>query len=194
MTNIGSSDPLPAGSNDPELASRLAAVREDEERKRKHRERVARERRFLIPIFVVVVALFPNFGRAKVVGQSMEPRYHEGDPLVLLKTFRIFSPLKPGDVIVIKKKTGPIANEEFVKRVVFIQSKEGNTPFPKTFGTSRGEQQSVDFFPWYEDETKDVPPGGIIVIGDNTDVSQDSRDEAVGVIKDDEILGKVLNR
>ena len=142
---------------------------------------------------IFVVAMFPNFGRAKVVGHSMEPQYQEGDPLVILKTFRIFSPLKSGDIIVIRKKSGELAKEELVKRVVFVQSKEGNAPFPKSFITSRGPQQSDEFFPWFGESTEEVPPGGVIVVGDNFDVSQDSRDPEVGVIKDDEIVGKVLN-
>jgi signal peptidase I len=178
----------------PELEARLAKVREEEHHKKTFRERVARERRFLIPVLVFVVAMFPNFGRAMVVGKSMEPQYHSGDALVILKTFRIFSPLKPGDVVVVQKKTGDAKGEDIVKRVVFVQNAAGNAPFPQTFLTSRGPQQSAEFFPWYLMGEEKVPPRGIIVIGDNTDVSQDSRDPVVGVIQDDEIIGKVINR
>jgi signal peptidase I len=192
MNNV-SGESAPSLNLDPELASRLAALRDEEDRKRAHRAQVAKERRFLIPIFVFVVAMFPNFGRAQVVGESMVPQYRPGDPLVILKTFRIFSPLKSGDIVVIKKKTGDLAGEEIVKRVVFIQNEAGNAPFPGTFETKRGVQDSGEHFPWYVQGIETVPPGGIIVVGDNMDVSQDSRDPEVGVIQDAEVVGKVLN-
>jgi signal peptidase I len=193
MNNV-SSEPLPARKMDPELAARLTAFHEEEERKRALRAQVAKERRFLIPVFIFVVAMFPNFGRAKVVGESMVPQYRSGDALVILKTYRIFSPLKPGDIVVVRKQTGELAGEEIVKRVVFIQNEAGNAPFPQTFMTKRGVQNSAEYFPWLVQGEETVPPRGIIVVGDNADVSQDSRDPAVGVIRDAEIVGKVLNR
>lgn len=192
--NNTSSESLSPRATDPELASRLAALREQEDRKKAHRAQVAKERRFLIPIFIFVVAMFPNFGRAQVVGESMVPQYRPGDALVILKTFRIFAPLKPGDIVVIKKRTGELAGEEIVKRVVFVQNDAGNAPFPASFWTKRGIQDSAEHFPWFLQGIETVPPKGIVVVGDNMDVSQDSRDPEVGVIQDTEVVGKVLNR
>jgi signal peptidase I len=179
---------------DPELKRRLAETREKEEATRKFREQVNRERRFLIPVLVFVALLFPNFGRAKVLGSSMQPQYKEGDALVILKTFRVFAPLQVGDVIVLKKQEGKYQGEELVKRVAFIQNAEGNAPFPKTVPMSRGDIPFAKLFPFVEQGLQKVSPGRMLVVGDNLAVSVDSRDPDVGAVSDSEIVGKVLNR
>jgi signal peptidase I len=68
---------------------------------------------------------------AKVQGQSMSPRYTTGDSLVVLKTFRLFTPVKVGDIVIIKLKHGRYKGEEIVKRVVFVQNEKGDAPWPK---------------------------------------------------------------
>lgn len=179
---------------DSEVQRRLALARNDEEKKRKLREQIVRERRFLIPVLVFVLMLLPNFGRAKVLGKSMQPQYEEGDALVVLKTFRIFSPLKVGDIVVIRKKTGKYEGEDLVKRVAFVQNDAGNAPFPKSVTMARGEVPFHYLFPTVVQGFEPVPAHNILVVGDNLDVSVDSRDPDLGSIADSEIIGKVLNQ
>lgn len=179
---------------DPELKRRLAETREQDEKKRKLRDQVNKERRFLIPILVFVALLFPNFGRAKVIGTSMVPQYREGDALVILKSFRLFAPLQVGDIVVLRKNTGQYKGEELVKRVAFIQNATGNAPFPDVIPLSRGDVPFRRLFPWVTNGLQKVPPGTILVVGDNLGVSVDSRDPDVGAVEDAELLGKVLNR
>ncbi|GAB4461113.1 MAG: hypothetical protein OHK0029_25930 [Armatimonadaceae bacterium] len=179
---------------DPELEKRLALVREDEDRKKRFREQVNRERRFLIPILIFVLLLLPNFGRAKVLGKSMEPQYYEGDALVILKTYRTFSPLKEGDIVVVKKKQGEYLGEDLVKRVAFIQNSAGNAPLPQFVQTARGKVSFRELFPRLALGFDRVPANQIVVVGDNFWVSADSRDPEIGYITDDEVVGKVLNQ
>jgi signal peptidase I len=190
-SDIGTAD---YSSVDPELQRRLTLVRDEEDKKRRLREQIMRERRFLIPVLVFVLLMFPNFGRAQVVGKSMEPQYEEGDALVVLKTFRIFAPLKIGDVVVIRKKTGKYKGEDLVKRVAFIQNEAGNAPLPKSVPLSRGEVLFHHLFPTVVQGFERVPARQVLVVGDNLDVSVDSRDSDIGPVADNEIEAKVLNR
>lgn len=177
------------------VASRTTAVpaqTADHERKERRRALIARERRVLFPVLAASLVLLPNFGRAKVVGRSMEPALHTGDSLVLLKSYRLFSPLKPGDMIVVRKKEGRLEGEEIVKRIAFIQNAEGNAPWPETVQTSRGPIPTKFLFPRETLGFVKVPPHGIYVVGDNLPVSVDSRDGDVGAVDESEIVGKVV--
>ena len=179
---------------DAERQSRMDAVREQERRKAALRERVKKERRVLLPLLAFVVLLVPNFGRVQVVGSSMEPQFHSGDSLIILKTFRTFSPLKPGDIVVVAKKEGETAGEELIKRVVFIQNAAGNAKWPETVETSRGRLPMRAFFPREMMGLAKIPANYICVMGDNFEVSSDSRDPEIGPIAPSEIVGKVLLR
>lgn len=190
-SEIGSTD---FSALDPELQRRLNKMRDEDDKKRKLREQILRERRFLIPVLVFVLLMLPNFGRAQVLGKSMVPQYEEGDALVILKTFRIFAPLKIGDVIVVRKKTGKYEGEDLVKRVAFIQNAAGNAPLPKEVTLSRGPVPFHYLFPTVVQGFEKVPANHVLVVGDNLDVSVDSRDPDMGPVADYEIAGKVLNQ
>jgi signal peptidase I len=124
----------------------------------------------------------------------MEPRFHGGDSLIILKTFRIFSPLKVGDIVVVAKKEGETAGQELIKRVVFIQNAEGNAKWPESVETSRGPLPMRLLFPTEVMGIRKVPANDICVMGDNFEVSSDSRDPEIGPIAPSEIVGKVLVR
>jgi signal peptidase I len=178
---------------DPELQARLRALRQKEQEKEALRRQVWKERRVLLPLLGITLALLPNFRMAQVQGRSMYPAYTEGDRLVMLKTFKYFSPVKVGDVVVIRLKDGKYKGEEWVKRVVFIQNEQGDAPWPQYIGTFRGDVPTQFLFPQYVLGLAKVPPGHIMVMGDNLLNSTDSRDEEIGPISTDEIVGKVLN-
>jgi signal peptidase I len=177
---------------DAEGQRRLDAIREQEQRKARLRERVKKERRVLLPLLAFVALLMPNFGRVQVIGASMEPQFHSGDSLIILKTFRIFSPLKPGDIVVVRKKEGEAAGEELIKRVVFVQNAQGNAKWPEMVETSRGPLPMRLFFPREVTGITKVPANYICVMGDNFEVSSDSRDPEIGPIAPSETIGKVL--
>lgn len=179
---------------DPELKARLREVEEERQRKESLRARIAKERRVLFPILGVALLCLPNFGRAKVVGHSMEPLLSPGDTLVLLKTYRLFSPLKPGDVVVIRKKRGRLEGEDLVKRIVFIQNETGDAPWPQTIKNARGVYATSRLFPREALGYEKVPARHAYVLGDNVWNSTDSRDADIGAISQDEIIGKVINR
>lgn len=178
---------------DPELESRLDTLRATDDRRSKLADRIRKERRVLLPVLGLCLLALPNFRMAKVQGHSMEPRYTTGDSLVLLKTFRLFTPLKVGDIVVIHLKHGKNKGEEIVKRVIFIQNEKGNAPWPEYIRNSNPRPIPTDYwFPEYTSGNEVVPVGSVMVMGDNTMNSMDSRD--FGPVFDYEIEGKVINR
>ncbi len=177
---------------DPELAARLAALEQERVRREKWRAQVWRERRVLLVILALVLMLLPNFRMARVVGRSMEPRLHHGQTLLVWKSWRWFSALQPGDIIVFR-----YGEMELVKRVVFVQNRAGTAPWPPFVETSRGQipvrRLLADVAAAGLDRPPTRPPfrqRSIYVLGDNINNSTDSRE--IGPIEPERILGKVI--
>jgi signal peptidase I len=147
----------------------------------------------LLPVLGVALVCLPNFRMAEVSGVSMEPTYRSGDRLVMLKTYRTFSPLKVGDVVVIRLNHGKYRGEEWVKRIVFLQNERGDEPWPKWLETGRGQVPAAAWFPEEAAGRRKVPPGTMLVLGDNIADALDSRDPEIGAVSLDEVIGKVLN-
>lgn len=186
----------PIASLPPDLGARLEQVREEETRRRLFRARTLRERRALLVLLGFVLFLLPNFRMARVVGRSMQPQFEPGDTILVWKTWRLFSPLKPGDIIVFRHR-----GEEIVKRVVFVQNPQGTAdwPEPNYVPSSLGDMRAPSgAFPDYGRRVDRRPsePGypqrSVYVIGDNFGLSDDSR--RFGPIAPESILGKVLTR
>lgn len=176
------------------LEARLAEHREKEAKSARLREQILRERRLLLPILLVVAALFPNFGTVSVVGKSMVPTFHTGDRLVLLKTYRYFSPLRTGDIVVVQKRKGGLQGEDIIKRVVCIKDIQGHETWAPFVDTAEGRLDPKVLFPEYTEGERQMPKNSVLVMGDNILWSIDSRDAEVGPIAESEIEGKVLLR
>ena len=176
----------------PDLATSLPDARSRAEASQSLQARILRERRVLIPLLLLSLLAWPNFGVAKVDGRSMEPTYHTGDTLYLLKSYRYFSPVKIGDVVIVHLRHGKSAGEVIVKRVVFVQNAAGNAPWPERIVTKFGELPARALFSTFVDKREAVPPKGVMVLGDNLLNSMDSRD--FGPVLGSEIDGKVMNR
>ena len=181
---------------DPELETRLVLMEQERIRQERWRTRVWRERRALLLLLFLVLLLLPNFRMARVVGRSMEPQFVDGQSLLVWKSWRRFSPLKPGDIIVFRHGDARLKGQELVKRVWFVQNAQGNARWPDVVPTSRGPRSPSDYFPVYVLRNPPTTPfpsrGTIWVVGDNFDNSFDSRD--FGPIRVESILGKVILR
>ena len=174
-----------------EWAQRIAEARE-RVRQRAHHELVLRERRALLVLLAFVLLCLPNFRIARVVGHSMEPQFHDGDRLLLLKSWRWFAPLVPGDIIVFDDD-----DVQLVKRVAFVQNRDGTAPWQHSVETSNGRVTiSPADFPGGMAHIDRIPSHGhyhqrlIYVLGDNLPISEDSRE--FGPIAPEQIIGKVL--
>jgi signal peptidase I len=129
---------------------------------------------FLLFILAVSVFFYFNFTTIEVQGNSMEPTLDEGQRLLVSKAYWLVGDIKDNDIVVIKN---PVEDEVIIKRVY----------------KSAGEAVDLAMVPDSWDVTQGnyiVPEGTIYVIGDNVEVSQDSRHYGPFELKD--VLGKVV--
>jgi signal peptidase I len=133
-----------------------------------------------------------GFRPANINGESMEPTFNDSDRCVVWVSAYWFKEPDYGDVIVFPYPSNE--KEKYIKRVV---GKGGDV---------------IDFIDWafyvngeiiengqtaaLGDVTfpLTVPNGSVFVLGDNRDVSKDSRYSSVGCLPSEDIIGKVILR
>ncbi|MBC8141409.1 MAG: signal peptidase I [Armatimonadetes bacterium] len=177
----------------PGTPAALQSYRPEETRADKTKRWQRIERMILLPLLLIAVVGAFNLKVGQVDGRSMSPTYETGDRLLLLRSHKTFSPVKVGDIIVVKLKHGKYKGEQWVKRVVFIQNAQGTAQWENEIRTPKGRVSLNRWFFPYTTGRKTVPPNGIMVMGDNYFNSTDSRDSEIGSISPDEIEGKVIN-
>lgn len=112
-------------------------------------------------VFLIIAFLYHSFFTLSIVrGKSMEPTFHDGQVILIGKGGLLFGPLKHGDVVVFTRN-----GQLLVKRVVAL-------PYETAPDGTR------------------VPANHIYVVGDNLEVSEDSR--TFGPIPLSSVIGKVL--
>jgi len=147
----------------------------------------------LIAIVLVFLLLF----RVIVVsGDSMKQTLIDGDYLLLLSNVFYREP-QPGDIIVASKDSydngsaiikrviateGQIVDIDFEHGIVYVDGLPLEEPYINNLTT----RQEGILFPLIVEE------GCIFVLGDNRDVSKDSRHPEIGLIDTREVLGKAL--
>lgn len=146
-------------------------------------------------IIAVAVALLLNifvFTLIQVNKTSMYPTLNDGDVVFLNKTAYWFSKPKSGDIIVFKRAESDGTKINYVKRVIglpgdTIEIKNGNV---YRNGVKLNEPYLIVIT---EDELSvTVPENKYFVMGDNRNVSLDSKSETIGFIDISEIMGKVV--
>lgn len=150
----------------------------------------------LIPyiIIVAVVILIRTFlcTPVEVIGSSMENNLFDGQILILNKIGYNINGIKRFDIIVIK------TDEKIIKRVIGLPGEYVSYKNNKLYINEKEVQDNYS-----DDETKDftledicdcdkIPEGYYLVLGDNRDISKDSR--YIGLIPENEILGKTSFR
>ena len=143
--------------------------------------------------FIITQFLKPTLVR----GDSMYSTLEDGDYLIINRMSYKFGEIKHGDIIVFEsdlhQEDG--TNKDLVKRVigvagdkvkikdskVYVNNKELNEPYIHNEITE-GDIDTV------------VPENSVFVLGDNREISLDSRYEEVGFINESDILGKVFVR
>lgn len=148
-----------------------------------------RERIILLPLLLVAVGAFFTMGRVEVLGHSMDPTLHNGQRLIVLRSYKLLGPLKVGDVVVIEPGAGTNRDAQVIKRIAFLQNAEGTLPWPEKMPTLRGLTPTNDLFEG-DVLSRPVVKNGIIVLGDNINNSMDSRD--FGPVFAREIYGRVF--
>ncbi len=130
----------------------------------------------LVLLLVILVFVWANFTTVIVSGPSMEPTFKSGQRLYACKAYWLIGPIKKKDIVVIKGE-GP--KEYFIKRVYAMA------------GDTVDWANVPDSWSLRQNEYK-VPAGEIYVLGDNREVSEDSR--VWGAVPIDRVIGKIVKR
>ena len=151
--------------------------------------RAMRRQAFFVGLFLVVVVVYVSLFRQGVVsGDSMEPTYHNGQALLVLRRHGYSSLPKRGDVVVIRKDRDTI-----IKRVAYLPGDV--VANPAVLEPTRANSHLEDY---YEQEAVGanppprliVPQNYIVVLGDNRPISYDSR--SFGPVSLNDVLGVVV--
>ncbi|MBQ7345618.1 MAG: signal peptidase I [Oscillospiraceae bacterium] len=150
---------------------------------------------YVLAGFMIVYMLF--FRVVVVVGPSMYDTLVDGDRLVLVSNVLYTEP-EQGDIIVASKNA--FRNGEcIVKRVIATEGQHVDIDFARGIVYVDGEALDESLYITGETTRREgmtfplvVEEGHVFVMGDNRDDSMDSRDPAIGLIDEREILGKVV--
>lgn len=148
----------------------------------------------IILAFVITLFIKPTLVR----GDSMLPTLHENDYLIINKIgYKVGEP-KNGDVIVFKSdlEQNDGTNKDLVKRIIGIEGdriiiKDGKVYVNDKLLNETYLSQGMDT---KGDIDLVIPQGKLFVLGDNREVSLDSRYEQVGLVDISDVEGKVLIR
>lgn len=153
----------------------------------------------LIPyvVIVVVVVLFRTFIATPVIvsGSSMDPTLKDGEVLVLNKLVKKYN---REDIVVIDAVING-NKERIVKRIIGMPGEKIEYVDHSLY---INDEKAYDSFNKITDDfnLKDIvglekiPEGYYFVMGDNRDNSLDSRDSRLGLIKEEDIIGKPIFR
>jgi signal peptidase I len=148
----------------------------------------------LLTILVVVIAVVYTT-RAFVVeayvihGKSMEPTFHDSERLLISKFAPRFERLERGDIVIFNHPDEP--GKRLIKRIIGLPGDTVKIEDGKLYLTGELfpepylEAPPHDFY-----QTHAVEPEHYFVLGDNRDISNDSR--RMGTIPADAIIGKAL--
>ena len=152
-----------------------------------------------IVIALIVIIVILQFIKPTIVFEhSMENTLHPEDYVFLAKKAYVFGEIEHGDIVVCESilVDDRGVQKNLIKRVigipgdvimiqdgaVYLNGERLDEPYTKD-GVTRGEMAPVT-----------VPPGAYFLLGDNRDVSMDSRNARIGFITEDKIKGKVFFR
>ena len=153
-----------------------------------------------IIIAVIIASVILAFVKPIIIRQSsMEPTFYNGDYVFISRqAYNLFGDPERGDVVVfhtglqtdggqdknlIKRIIGlPGDTVEIIDGYVYLNGEKLDETYINEQGIS-GQMEPVT-----------VPEGKLFCMGDNRRVSLDSRDESVGCVSRDEILGRVFVR
>lgn len=147
----------------------------------------------VILVFAIVSIIFTFFIRdANVVGNSMYDTLHDGDK-VFLTNFN-YTP-KAGDIVAINAEN--MIEKRIIKRVIATEGQTLDIDYAtgKVYvdGVMLEEDYTSSFTKKPENEFKFpyvVPDNCLFAMGDNRGISLDSRDESIGLISYDDVIGK----
>ncbi|PWI58616.1 signal peptidase I [Sulfoacidibacillus thermotolerans] len=143
-----------------------------------------------ILVAVVIAFLIHHFlfAQFQVDGLSMYPTLRNNERLLVDKIPYYFGPPKPGDIIVFKSPFG----EDWVKRVIGIPGETLRIYDGQLYIDGKLIKEPFingPMNPYKNFGPVTVPPGHLFVMGDNRNISEDSR--VIGPIPISSVIGRV---
>lgn len=146
----------------------------------------------IVLCFVAAFAILRFFGFTVVVGQSMEPTFHEGD-IVFMQT--VGNTYRKGDCIVFAHSYDDGSEGHLIKRIAAVAGDTVDCDPETSELFVNGKSLFVPNIPIDPDEITEfpivIPDGCVFAVGDNYNHSTDSRYKSVGLISEKDITGKV---
>lgn len=146
-------------------------------------------------ITVVITTIVLQFVQiSKVVGDSMLPNYQDGNILLVDKFFYKFQEPEINDIVVVKYNHGGV-KEQIIKRVIAVEGDHIEMRDNKIYRNDEviDESYILENMIGESDFAYDIPEGKVFVLGDNRNISLDSR--ALGYFDfEDDVVGKVFFR
>ena len=143
---------------------------------------------YIIIIIVVIIIRTFIFTPVVVNGPSMMNTLHNGDVMILDKIGMKLGGIKRFDIVVIQ--TG---KTKIIKRVIGIPEDKVVIKDNYVFVNDIKYDDFITTFAGILDKEIILGDDEYIVLGDNRKESIDSRYEEIGIIKKDEIIGKIYN-
>lgn len=149
---------------------------------------------FAIALVFRALVLEPRF----IPSESMVPTFEVGDQLLVEKVSKWIRPARPGDIVVFQPppaltQRGYASTDAFIKRVV---GGEGDTVRVRDGHIERNgvvvDEAYIAEGPKYEWGPATVPPGYVMVLGDNRNNSYDSH--IWGFLPKSNIIGRAIVR
>ena len=144
-------------------------------------------------LFLAVILFIAIYivGFQQIVGSSMDPTFKNNDVIIIDKFSYRFSSVKRGDII-----SFYYADSKFlVKRVIGLPGDSIQYKDNKLYINGELEEEYYLHNTTTEDFIfENIPEDMYFVLGDNRSDSLDSRDEKVGLIMKNDIIGKAIFR
>jgi signal peptidase I len=139
-----------------------------------------------VVLFVIINTIT---ARVRVDGPSMEPSYYHNNRVIVSKTAYWFGEIDRGDVIVFPAPPNP--EEDYIKRVIGLPGDEVRVTNGVVYVNDNPlEEPYISTPPISNMRRTTVPPGMVFVMGDNRNVSSDSR--SWGPLNIEDIIGKAV--
>lgn len=151
-------------------------------------------------VMVVLIVFINSFvlTLAIVSGNSMYPSLRAGDFLIVDRIHKMPS---RGDVILVRVSPIEAGGQYIVKRVIAFGGERVAIDYDKNEVSINGEVLSEPYINCEEVDPMsggtstieyEIPSGYVFVMGDNRNHSMDSRDERIGFVSVEMIIGKVI--
>lgn len=147
----------------------------------------------LVAILLAFVVRIYVFDITRVDGLSMYPTLNDHDDLIHLKITYLFSEPQRGDIVVFDAPDA--AGKDYVKRIIGLPNEQITIDRGQVYIDGKLlDEPYLDGIYTEGDINTVLPDGFYFVMGDNREISRDSRYDDVGLISIDSIHGKAAFR